>query len=172
MKNKKILIVIGGGISAYKALDLIRLLKKNNFEIKTVLTSGQSYSKEDFLSIFEIHSASSPSFNFALDIALYDILSQGQNISLGKFLNSDALENIEISGTYIKNNPVENKLIKVKLLCQNVDDDINIILDIVEKYDKNILLRLDANRGYDINDAIRLCNSIDLNNPSKKKGES
>ncbi len=44
MKNKKILIVIGGGISAYKALDLIRLLKKNNFEIKTVLTkSGRQF---------------------------------------------------------------------------------------------------------------------------------
>ena len=36
-KNKKILIVIGGGISAYKALDLIRLLKKNNFEIKLII---------------------------------------------------------------------------------------------------------------------------------------
>ena len=44
MKNKKILIVIGGGISAYNALDLIRLLKKNNFEIKTVLTkSGRQF---------------------------------------------------------------------------------------------------------------------------------
>ncbi len=44
LKKKKILIVIGGGISAYKALDLIRLLKKNNFEIKTVLTkSGKQF---------------------------------------------------------------------------------------------------------------------------------
>ena len=34
-KNKKILVVIGGGISAYKSLDLIRLLKKDNFDIKT-----------------------------------------------------------------------------------------------------------------------------------------
>ena len=44
MKNKKILIVIGGGISAYKSLDLIRLLKKENFDIKTVLTkSGKKF---------------------------------------------------------------------------------------------------------------------------------
>ena len=27
-KNKKVLIIIGGGISAYKTLDLLRLLKK------------------------------------------------------------------------------------------------------------------------------------------------
>ena len=34
LKNKKILIIIGGGIAAYKSLDLIRLLKKNNNEVK------------------------------------------------------------------------------------------------------------------------------------------
>ena len=39
-KNKKILIIIGGGISAYKSLDLIRLLRKDSYEIKIVLTKG------------------------------------------------------------------------------------------------------------------------------------
>ena len=44
LKNKKILIIVGGGISAYKALDLIRLLKKNNVDIKTILTkSGKEF---------------------------------------------------------------------------------------------------------------------------------
>tara|TARA_B100000886_G_scaffold240729_1_gene168853 strand:- start:2024 stop:3250 length:1227 start_codon:yes stop_codon:yes gene_type:complete len=44
LKNKKILIIIGGGIAAYKSLDLIRLLKKNNVDIKTILTkSGREF---------------------------------------------------------------------------------------------------------------------------------
>ena len=44
VQNKKILLVIGGGISAYKALDLIRLLVKNNVEVKTILTkSGKEF---------------------------------------------------------------------------------------------------------------------------------
>ena len=44
LKNKKILLIIGGGISAYKSLDLIRLLKKNNASIKTILTkSGKEF---------------------------------------------------------------------------------------------------------------------------------
>ena len=44
LKNKKILLIIGGGISAYKALDLIRLLKKNNTNVKTILTkSGREF---------------------------------------------------------------------------------------------------------------------------------
>ena len=44
IKNKKILIIIGGGIAAYKSLDLIRLLKKNKNEVKTILTkSGKEF---------------------------------------------------------------------------------------------------------------------------------
>ena len=44
LKNKKILIIIGGGIAAYKSLDLIRLLGKNKVEIKTILTkSGKEF---------------------------------------------------------------------------------------------------------------------------------
>lgn len=44
LKNKKILIIVGGGIAAYKSLDLIRLLKKNHNDVKTILTkSGKEF---------------------------------------------------------------------------------------------------------------------------------
>ena len=44
LKNKKILLIIGGGISAYKALDLIRMLKKRDVDVKTILTkSGKEF---------------------------------------------------------------------------------------------------------------------------------
>ena len=44
IQNKKVLLIIGGGISAYKALDLVRLLVKNNVEVKTILTkSGKEF---------------------------------------------------------------------------------------------------------------------------------
>jgi phosphopantothenoylcysteine decarboxylase/phosphopantothenate--cysteine ligase len=40
LSQKKILLVICGGISAYKSLELIRLLKKQDVEIKTILTKS------------------------------------------------------------------------------------------------------------------------------------
>ena len=44
LKNKKIILIIGGGIAAYKSLDLIRLLKKQECELKVVLTeSGKKF---------------------------------------------------------------------------------------------------------------------------------
>ena len=44
LKNKKILLVVGGGISAYKSLDLIRLLQRKGSKVKVVLTkSGKKF---------------------------------------------------------------------------------------------------------------------------------
>ena len=49
--EKKILIVICGGISAYKSLDLIRLFKKQDCEIKVVLTD----SAKNLLPLYQYH---------------------------------------------------------------------------------------------------------------------
>jgi len=40
LTNKKILFIICGGISAYKSLETIRLFKKSNAEIKTIVTKN------------------------------------------------------------------------------------------------------------------------------------
>ena len=39
-ENKKILLIICGGISAYKSLELIRLFRKNGARVKTILTKN------------------------------------------------------------------------------------------------------------------------------------
>jgi len=40
LSQRKILLIICGGISAYKSLELIRLLKKKDVEVKTILTKS------------------------------------------------------------------------------------------------------------------------------------
>jgi phosphopantothenoylcysteine decarboxylase/phosphopantothenate--cysteine ligase len=39
-KNLKILLIISGGVAAYKSLELIRVFKKNNVKVQVVLTKG------------------------------------------------------------------------------------------------------------------------------------
>ena len=51
LTNKKILFIICGGISAYKSLETIRIFKKHNAEIKTILTKN---AKEFVLSLIHI----------------------------------------------------------------------------------------------------------------------
>ena len=44
LERKKIVMIIGGGISAYKSLDLIRLLLKKKCKVKVILTkSGKKF---------------------------------------------------------------------------------------------------------------------------------
>lgn len=40
LSGRKILLIVGGGIAAYKALELVRLLKKAGAEVRTVLTAA------------------------------------------------------------------------------------------------------------------------------------
>jgi len=54
LSNKKILLVICGGISAYKCLEIIRGLKKNNAKVKTILTK----SAKEFVTPLSISSLS------------------------------------------------------------------------------------------------------------------
>ena len=54
LKDKKILIVICGGISAYKSLEFIRALRKNQAEIKTIITK----SAKEFITPLSITSLS------------------------------------------------------------------------------------------------------------------
>ena len=51
LNKKKIILIIGGGIAAYKSLDLIRLLKKQECEIKVVLTE----SGKKFVLLYQLH---------------------------------------------------------------------------------------------------------------------
>ena len=51
---KKILLIISGGIAAYKTLDLIRNLTSQNFEIKTILTK----TAEDFVTPLSVSALS------------------------------------------------------------------------------------------------------------------
>ena len=40
LSGRKILLIVGGGIAAYKALELVRLLKKAGAEVRTILTEA------------------------------------------------------------------------------------------------------------------------------------
>lgn len=42
LKDKKILLIISGGVAAYKTLELIRLIRKNNGYVQCILTNGGS----------------------------------------------------------------------------------------------------------------------------------
>ena len=52
--TKSILLIIGGGIAAYKSLELIRLLKKQNIAVRVILTKAA----EQFVTTLSVASLS------------------------------------------------------------------------------------------------------------------
>ena len=83
--NKKILLVICGGISAYKSLEVIRGLKKRNSHIKTILTK----SAKEFVTPLSITSLSQEK--------VYDDIFNVENDSAEAFLDTDELYDIIIA---------------------------------------------------------------------------
>src|SRR5712672_1518811 len=43
LSRKRVLLIIGGGIAAYKALDLIRRLQERSFAVRCILTSAAQH---------------------------------------------------------------------------------------------------------------------------------
>ena len=66
-------------------------------ELKAVLVINHQYNVDELLNIFKVFSKDCPSLNFALDVALYDILSQRKRVSISKYLNKNAIDKINFS---------------------------------------------------------------------------
>ena len=77
--NKKILIVICGGISAYKSLEVIRVLKKKNAQVKTILTK----SAKEFVTPLSVSSLSQEKVYD--DIFSFENESEMDHISLSRW---------------------------------------------------------------------------------------
>jgi L-Ala-D/L-Glu epimerase len=105
-----------------------------------------------------------PAARAALDIALHDVFTKFLGVPLVKFLgqkiktlptsNTIGIKNVEETlkeaGEYIGNG---FKILKVKL-GKDLAEDIERIVKLREKFGKEIVIRIDANQGYDIDQTI------------------
>jgi len=129
-------------------------------ELQAALTSKSEYNQDELLDLFELFTNKTPSLNFALDIALYDILSQMKNVSLSKYLNCHAKETVKFSGLYFAGINQINNVMKVKLNQGNALEDIKLFKEIANNLSANTIFRIDLNRSYNLKDAIALCSEL------------
>jgi len=106
-----------------------------------------------------------PSARAALDIALYDAFTKLLDVPLVKFLgqkikklptsNTIGIKNVEETlkeaEDYIKQG---FKVIKVKL-GKDLDEDVERIMKLREKFGSGVLIRIDANQGYSVEQTIQ-----------------
>lgn len=109
---------------------------------------------------FEVWKAfpKNPSARAALDIALYDVFTKYLKVPLVRFLGQK-IKSLPTSNTIGIKNVVETlkeagdyihqgfKILKVKL-GKNLEEDIERLVKLREKFGNNVAIRIDANQGY------------------------
>lgn len=124
----------------------------------------------------ELHSYTAHNFTIksAFDLALYDIASKSEDLPLYKYLHGEkreietditigigTVEEMVSQAIEFKNSGA--RILKVKL-GKNIEDDIQRISKIREAVGSDIILRIDANQGWDFENAIKALTEIgDLN---------
>ena len=110
---------------------------------------------DELMILIKAHTLNSPSANFAIDTAINDILAQQKNCSLNKYLNFQALSEININGIYGLTNLDNYNTIKIKCGFRNLYDEVQLLSQLSNKYDSSISFILDLNQAYDLPKAIR-----------------
>lgn len=145
------------------------------------IQNNEEYSMEELLIMAEIHCSQTPSVQFAIDTALYDIESQKQDLPLSKILNKEAFGCIDCSQTLLnQKNIITSDIVKIKIGTNSMKDDIS-FLNKIEKEHPNVKMRLDANQCYSIEELSYLYKNIShlnidfleepIKNPNIKKIE-
>jgi len=130
--------------------------------------------------------AKNPAARAAFDIALHDAFTKYLDIPLHKYLGrviksmptsvtigiKNVQETVEEATEYYDNG---YRVLKVKLGL-DVEEDIERLVKIREKYGNEVVIRIDANQGYDLNTAVDFYNrtqslNIELNEQPIPAGE-
>ena len=121
-------------------------------EIKLGLDTSIEYDKEELFAIFKLYSVKCPTLNFALDMALLDILAQKQNKSIAKYLSVNASDSIRLTSAY--KNPIPGTSVKVKISGKNIIDEIKSFKIKTKNFPVNIKYRFDFNQSASIENII------------------
>lgn len=121
----------------------------------------EEISLEELLILSNVHTLDSPSATFAIQTALYDLISKKNNKSLSSFINSNSLSQVKSNGIYNLTSLDTYKVIKLKCGFRNLYDEIELLDNLVQQTNSDIEFILDINQAYDLPKAIRFLKEID-----------
>lgn len=146
----------------------------NNFKFVKRLLLGGDPTRINFVhQMLDLGLKGNSSLKAGINIALYDIIGKISGMPLYKFLGgyrkkiltsvTIGLNTKELMVDKAKN-IVSKGFKSLKIKCGlNVDEDIEKILAIKEAVGKEIQLRLDANEGYSVENALKLVRNLEKN---------
>jgi len=121
-------------------------------EMRLGLDINCEYGEDELFSIFKLYTEVYPTLNFALDIALLDVLAQKSNISIGRHLYKNSSKSIKFTSCF--SNPISSTSVKVKFSGEQIIDDIKLFKTNTVNHPKNIKYRIDFNQSATIENII------------------
>lgn len=115
---------------------------------------------DEMMILIKAHTLNTPSAHFAIDTAIHDILAQQKKCSLNKYLNFQALSEVNINGIYGLTNLANYNTIKIKCGFRNLYDEIEILKKLSDKYNSSVNFIIDLNQAYDLPKAIRFFKEV------------
>tara|TARA_B100000700_G_scaffold181335_1_gene200037 strand:- start:36 stop:1085 length:1050 start_codon:yes stop_codon:yes gene_type:complete len=115
---------------------------------------------EEIMILIKAHTFNNPSASFAIETAIYDILSQRIDLPLSKYLNKNALSKIIVNGIYGLTDLHNYKTIKVKCGFRNLYDEIQLLDELSNRF-KGVDFIIDLNEAYDLPKAIRFFKEVE-----------
>ncbi len=122
---------------------------------KLALIGENKIEIDELMILIKAHTLDAPSATFAIETAIYDILSQQKQMPLFRYLNSKALSTLSINGVYQLTNINNYSTIKVKCGFRNLFDEIELIENLSNKFGNKAKFIIDLNQAYDLPKAIR-----------------
>ena len=123
---------------------------------------GEIVEIEEFLSIAEVHTSGNPSARFAIETAMYDLLSKEAGKTISSYINPSAKNEVSLNGITGVHMPGDGfQVMKVKVGFRNLFDEIEQLVNLTESYGEDISFRLDANGAFDLPRAIRFCKEME-----------
>lgn len=123
--------------------------------------TNDDISLDELIILSNVHSLNAPSATFAIQTAIYDLLSKKNNKSLSAFMNKKSLTEVQSNGIYGLTSINNYQTIKIKCGFRNLYDELELLDKLVNDYHSSISFILDLNQAYDLPKAIRFLKEIE-----------
>jgi len=117
-------------------------------------------SLEELIILSNVHSFNAPSATFAIQTAIYDLLSKKNKQPFSTFINKNSLTEVKSNGIYKLTSINKYNTIKIKCGFRNLYDEIELLDSLTNEYNHKINFILDLNQAYDLPKAIRFLKEI------------
>ena len=118
----------------------------------SAIEKNENYLLDELLMTVKIHCSETPTLQFAIETALYDIESQKKKVSIARFFNKNSSDYVNCSQILInRETQSRNNINKIKIGVNRLEDDIKFLKKFYNK-NSNKKIRLDANQLFSVNE--------------------